>query len=95
MSEFDPRGGQQFSKMSEIQKSLKFPMGGGSSLFGNFSQIFPFYFYDGSPKMISFSSLPNKHKVLTIITEIKTMDHRNLLPANLAFAYKLIITQLD
>ena len=22
-------GGQQFSKMSEIQKSLKFPMGGG------------------------------------------------------------------
>ena len=33
-------GGQQFSKMSEIQKSLKFPMG-GLSLFGNFSQIFP------------------------------------------------------
>ena len=33
---------QQFSKISEIQKSLKFPMGGGrgSSLFGNFSQIF-------------------------------------------------------
>ena len=28
MSEFDLRGGQQFSKMSEIQKSLKFPMGG-------------------------------------------------------------------
>ena len=34
---------QQFSKMSEIQKSLKFPMGGGSSLFGNFPQIFPFF----------------------------------------------------
>ena len=43
-------GGKHFSKMSEIQKSLKFPKGGGgSSLFGNFPQIFPFFFYDGSP----------------------------------------------
>ena len=29
MSEFDPRGGQLFSKMSEIQKSLNYPRGGG------------------------------------------------------------------
>ena len=36
--------------MSEIQKSLKSPIGAAwSSLFGNFSQIFSFFFYDGSP----------------------------------------------
>ena len=30
MSEIDPRGGgQHFSDKSEIQKSLKYPMGGG------------------------------------------------------------------
>ena len=44
-------GGQQFSKMSEIQKSLKFPMGGGVKpiweLFPNFSV----FFYDGSPNI--------------------------------------------
>ena len=39
-------GGQQFSKMSEIQKSLKFPMGGGGlvkpiwEFFPNFSVFF-------------------------------------------------------
>ena len=30
--------------MSEIQKVLNYPRGGGSSLIGNFSQIFPFFF---------------------------------------------------
>ena len=45
ISEFDPRGGgQQFSKISEIQKSLKFPMGGGIKplweFFPNFSVFF-------------------------------------------------------
>ena len=47
MSEFDPTGGgQQFSKMSEIQKKSEISDGGGvgSSLFGNFSQIFPGFF---------------------------------------------------
>ena len=29
--------------MSEIQKVLNYPRGGGSSLIGNFSQIFPFF----------------------------------------------------
>ena len=43
------RGGRNFSKMSEIQKVWNFWWGGGeSSLFGNFPQIFLF-FYDGSP----------------------------------------------
>ena len=45
MSEFDPRGGgQQFSKMSEIQKSLKFPMGGGQAYLGIFPKFFRFFF---------------------------------------------------
>ena len=43
-------GGRKFSKSSEIQKVLNYPRGGGSSLIGNFSQIFPFFFSDGSPK---------------------------------------------
>ena len=53
-SEIDPRGG-----VSIFQISLKFKKSeisdgeGGSSLFGNFSKIFPFYFYDGSPKVFS------------------------------------------
>ena len=34
-------GGQQFSKMSEIQKSLKYPMGGGGQAYLG---IFPFFF---------------------------------------------------
>ena len=37
------RGGWYFSKMSEIQKCLNYPRGGGSSLIGNLSQIFPFF----------------------------------------------------
>ena len=40
----NPGGGLNFSKMSELSK------GGGSSLIGNFSQIFPFFFNDASPK---------------------------------------------
>ena len=42
-SEFAPRGvgGWKFSKISEIQKVLNYPKGGGSSLIGNFPQIFP------------------------------------------------------
>ena len=43
-------GGQQFSKMSEIQKSLKFLMGGVKPIL-DFSQIFPF-FYNGSPQTL-------------------------------------------
>ena len=52
MSEFDPMGGgQQFSKMSEIQKSLKFPMGrGGQAYLGIFPKFFR-YFYDVSPNI--------------------------------------------
>ena len=34
------RGGQNFSKISEIQKVLNYPRGGGSSLIGNFKQRF-------------------------------------------------------
>ena len=42
-------GGQQFSKMSEIQKSLKYPMGGrGQAYLGIFPKFFRFFFYDGS-----------------------------------------------
>ena len=38
-------GGQQFSKMSEIQKSLKFPMGrGGQAYLGIFPKFFRFFF---------------------------------------------------
>ena len=38
-------GGQQFSKMSEIQKSLKFPMGGGGQAYlGIFPKFFRFFF---------------------------------------------------
>ena len=53
-SEFGPRGGgQNFSIISEIQNILNYPRGaGGSSLIGNFSQIFPFFFSDGSPKCV-------------------------------------------
>ena len=47
MSEFDPRGGgggQQFSKMSEIQKILKFLMGGGGQAYlGIFPKFFRFF----------------------------------------------------
>ena len=39
------------SEMSEIQKVLNYPRGGGQSLIGNFSQIFPFVFSDASPKI--------------------------------------------
>ena len=50
ISEFSPRGGgQNFSIISDIQKVLNYPGGRGSSLIGNFSQIFPFFFSDGSP----------------------------------------------
>ena len=51
MSEFVPRGGVDI-----FQKCLKFKNvwiirgGGGSSLIGNLSQIFPFFFSDASPK---------------------------------------------
>ena len=38
-------GGQQFSKMSEIQKRLKFPMGrGGQAYLGIFPKFFRFIF---------------------------------------------------
>ena len=43
-----------FQKYLKFKKVWNFRWGGwgrGSSLFGNFSQIFPFFFYDGSPKM--------------------------------------------
>ena len=55
MSEIDPRGGQHFSNKSEIQKSLKYPIGGGgSSLFGKKSTIFLFFNYDASLKYQRF-----------------------------------------
>ena len=39
-------GGQQFSKMSEIQKSLKFPMGGGGQAYlGIFPKFFRFFLW--------------------------------------------------
>ena len=41
------------SPKSQIQKSLKYPIGGGSSLFGTLSQIFPFLDYDASPNKLS------------------------------------------
>ena len=40
-------GGQNFSNKSEVQKCL----GGGSSLSGILSEIFPFFNYDASPKI--------------------------------------------
>ena len=52
----DPRG-----KMSEIQKSVNYPMGwggGGSSLFGNFPQIFPFFFMMAPLNILPFSAFP-------------------------------------
>ena len=47
-------GGQQFSKMSEIQKSLKFPMGGGVKPIWEFSPNFSVFFYDGSPNFHNY-----------------------------------------
>ena len=49
VSNWSERGGQHFSNKSQIQKSLKYPIGGGSSLFGTLSQIFLFFNYDASP----------------------------------------------
>ena len=50
ISEFGPRrGGRKFAIISEIQNILNYPRG-GASLIGNFSQIFPFFFSEGSPK---------------------------------------------
>ena len=50
-SEFDPRGGglEVFKKFWNSESS-ELSEGGGSSLIGNFSQIFPFFFSDASPK---------------------------------------------
>ena len=45
-------GGQQFSKMSEIQKSLKFPMGRGVKPIWEFFPNFSVFFYDGSPMYV-------------------------------------------
>ena len=47
MSEFD----HQFSKISEIQKSLKFPMGGVKPIW-EFFPIFSDSFYECSPNII-------------------------------------------
>ena len=47
-------GGHHFSNRSEIQKSLKYPIGGGgANLFGIWSQIFPIFDYDASPNYIT------------------------------------------
>ena len=57
-SEFAPRGvgGWKFSKISEIQKVLNYPKGGGVKpnweFSPNFPQIFPFFFSDASPKEV-------------------------------------------
>ena len=46
--------------MSEIQKVLNYPRGGGgASLFGNFSQIFPFFYSDASPYMMKIMQWGN------------------------------------
>ena len=42
-------GGQLFSKMSEIQKSLKSPMGGGVKPNWEFFPNISVFVYDGSP----------------------------------------------
>ena len=47
-------GGQQFSKMSEIQKSLKYPRGGVKPIWEFFPNFFVF-FYDGSPYLINLT----------------------------------------
>ena len=60
-------GGRKFSKISEIQKVPNYPRGGGSSLIGNFSQIFPFFFSDASPKMIR-STLQNQVDLTKLVT---------------------------
>ena len=51
MSRIDPRGGEAaFSNKSEIQKSLKYPIGGGgASLLWKKTKIFPFFDYETSP----------------------------------------------
>ena len=52
-------GGQQFSKMSEIQKSLKFPMGrGGQAYLGIFPKFFRFIFMM-APLDINLSAYPS------------------------------------
>ena len=50
-SEIDPRGGVSIFQISlEFKKSEISYRGGGSSLFGKKSAIFPFFNYDASPK---------------------------------------------
>ena len=44
-------GGQQFSKMSEIQKSLKFPMERGGQAYLGIFPNFSVLFYDGFPNL--------------------------------------------
>ena len=72
MSEMDLRGGQHFSNKSEIQKSLKYPIGGGVKI-RNTSQpsfkmaigvqkgipFFPNKFYFVGSSLISLSVLIN------------------------------------
>ena len=43
MSEIDPRGGSAFSNMSEIQKSLKYPIGGGVKPIWDIVPNFPIF----------------------------------------------------
>ena len=62
MSQIDPRGGVSiFSNKSQIQKSLKYPIGGGgTSLFGTLSQIFLFFNYDASPTVNELKEVNRK-----------------------------------
>ena len=59
-----PKGGRRlnFSKMSEIQKSLKFPMGGrgggGGKPIWEFSPNFPVFLSDASPPLTVFLLTP-------------------------------------
>ena len=65
-------GGRNFSIIFEIQKVLNYPRGGGSSLIGNFSQIFSFFRGDSLSRNHKFPhslthSLSNLFSNLTIV----------------------------
>ena len=71
MSEFDPKGGSAiFKNVWNLKKSEISDGEGGSSLFGNFSQFFPFYFYDGSPYCRYFPL-----ELVLLVSSITVLQH--------------------
>ena len=62
------RGGRNFSKMSEIQKVLNYPRGWGSSLIGNFSNIF----YIPTSKLMSIWLNLYLHKLSSSLLNLRT-----------------------